>query len=213
MTKTELFHQLLKKGNVANKVLFRPILMQFAAEYIGSNYGSFASDFKVLVEANLRCLDDFDLDMLGLISDPYRETSAFGARIEYVPDGVPRCLDLVVNTLDDVIDLKNPDTKIPAFFLQPAIENVLRHGWREDGSPINISIDLFENEQGIQVTIIDDGRGIDPQRLKQLPIKNHALANILDRLKLMYKKDDLLSISSEPDKGTKVEIIIPKVRS
>jgi len=29
-----------------------PILMQFAAEYIGSNYGEFASDYHVLVRAN-----------------------------------------------------------------------------------------------------------------------------------------------------------------
>lgn len=29
-----------------------PILMQFAAEYVGSNYGEFASDFRVLVRAN-----------------------------------------------------------------------------------------------------------------------------------------------------------------
>jgi len=32
-----------------------PILMQYAAEYIGSNYGAFASDHKVLVESNRRC--------------------------------------------------------------------------------------------------------------------------------------------------------------
>jgi MtaA/CmuA family methyltransferase len=109
MTKTELFHQLQKNGKVTDKVLFRPILMQFAAEYIGSNYGLFASDYNVLVEANLRCLADFDLDMLGLISDPYRETSAFGAKIKYVNDGVPRCLDLIVNSIDDVKNLQIPD--------------------------------------------------------------------------------------------------------
>jgi len=108
MTKTEQFHQLQKEGKT-DKVLFRPILMQFAAEYIGSNYGKFASDYNVLVEANLQCLDEFGLDMLGLISDPYRETSAFGAKIQYVPNGVPRCLNLVVNSIDDVINLKNPD--------------------------------------------------------------------------------------------------------
>jgi MtaA/CmuA family methyltransferase len=83
--------------------------MQFAAEYIGSNYGQFASDFNVLVEANLRCMDDFGLDMLGLISDPYRETSAFGAGIQFIPTGVPRCLNLIVNSMDDIINLKNPD--------------------------------------------------------------------------------------------------------
>lgn len=109
MTKTEQFHQLIEKGKVNDKVLFRPILMQFAAEYIGSNYGQFASDYHVLVEANLRCMDDFGLDMLGLISDPYRETSAFGAEIQYVPNGVPRCINLIVNSMDDVINLKNPD--------------------------------------------------------------------------------------------------------
>ena len=109
MTKTNLFHQLQKEGKVNNKVLFRPILMQFAAEYIGKNYGQFASDYNVLVEANMKCLEDFDIDMLGLISDPYRETSAFGAKIEYVPNGVPRCLDFIVNSIDDVKNLKNPD--------------------------------------------------------------------------------------------------------
>jgi uroporphyrinogen decarboxylase len=109
MNKTQQFHQLIEKGKSTDKVLFRPILMQFAAEYMGSNYGKFASDYNVLVESNLRCLDDFDLDLLGLISDPYRETSAFGAKIQFIPNGVPRCLNLVVNSIDDVINLKNPD--------------------------------------------------------------------------------------------------------
>jgi MtaA/CmuA family methyltransferase len=109
MTKTEQFHHLLQKGSLPDKVLFRPILMYFAAHFIGKTYGEFASDYDVLVEANLRCMDEFDLDMLGLISDPYRETSAFGAKIKYVPDGVPRCLNYMVENIDDVIALKTPD--------------------------------------------------------------------------------------------------------
>jgi MtaA/CmuA family methyltransferase len=109
MTKTEQFHHLQNTGALTGKVLFRPILMQFAAEYIGKNYGQFASDYNVLVEANLRCLEDFDIDMLGLISDPYRETSAFGAKIKYVPDGVPRCLNYVVKSPEDIKNLKIPD--------------------------------------------------------------------------------------------------------
>jgi len=109
MTKTDQFHHLQEEGTHPGKVLFRPILMQFAAEYIGKNYGQFASDFRVLVEANLGCLDEFGLDMLGLISDPYRETSAFGAKIEFIPNGVPRCMNYVVQNSEDVIQLKNPD--------------------------------------------------------------------------------------------------------
>jgi MtaA/CmuA family methyltransferase len=68
-----------------------PILMQFAAEFIGSNYGAFASDHRVLVEANRRCAEHFGFDQVSAISDPYRETQGFGADIEFVRDGVPRC--------------------------------------------------------------------------------------------------------------------------
>jgi MtaA/CmuA family methyltransferase len=49
------------------------------------------------------------MDMVGLISDPYRETSAFGAKIEYVPEGVPRCLEPIIRTIDDVRALRRPD--------------------------------------------------------------------------------------------------------
>ncbi len=69
-----------------------PILMQFAAEHIGSNYGAFASDHRVLVEANLRCAADFGLDQLSTISDPYRETSGFGAEIRFHENSVPECV-------------------------------------------------------------------------------------------------------------------------
>ncbi len=109
MNKTEQFHHLQQKGALSDKVLFRPILMYFAANFIGKTYGEFASDYNVLVEANMRCMDEFGLDLLGLISDPYRETSAFGAKIKYIPDGVPRCLNYVVHNAEDVKNLKNPD--------------------------------------------------------------------------------------------------------
>jgi MtaA/CmuA family methyltransferase len=67
------------------------ILMQFAAEHIGSNYGAFASDHRVLTEANLVCARTFDFDQVSAISDPYRETQGFGAKIIYGRDMVPRC--------------------------------------------------------------------------------------------------------------------------
>ncbi len=68
-----------------------PILMQFAAEHIGSHYGEFASDYRVLVRANAECAREFGMDQVSAISDPYRETQGFGGTVEFVPDGVPRC--------------------------------------------------------------------------------------------------------------------------
>ena len=108
LTKKQQFDKLLK-GERTEKTLFRPILMHFAARYAGHTYGELASDYKVLVESNMKAMDDFDIDMAGLISDPYRETSAFGAPIEFIPEGVPKCLKNIVSTTEDVKNLKNPD--------------------------------------------------------------------------------------------------------
>lgn len=86
-----------------------PILMQFAAEYIGSNYGAFASDYRVMMEANLRCAEDFGFDQVSAISDPFRETQGFGAGIVYVTDGVPRCPHPPLEHSKDLFSLKRPD--------------------------------------------------------------------------------------------------------
>jgi MtaA/CmuA family methyltransferase len=79
-----------------------PILMQFAAEHIGSNYAAFASDWRVLVEANLRCREAFDFDQVSAISDPYREAQGFGAEVQYIEDHAP-CL--ARPPLSDIRDL------------------------------------------------------------------------------------------------------------
>jgi MtaA/CmuA family methyltransferase len=109
MNKTEHFRRLLAGNEQKERVFFRPILMHFAARLNNDTYGQFASDHRVLVESNIKAMEYFDTDMVSLISDPYRETSAFGARVEYVDEGVPRCLDLVVKTNDDVDMLPVPD--------------------------------------------------------------------------------------------------------
>jgi MtaA/CmuA family methyltransferase len=108
MNKKQQFDKLLSSEK-NQKVFFKPILMHFAARFNGTTYGKFASDYKVLVESNIKCLDYFDLDAVSLISDPYRETSAFGAKIEYIPEGVPRCLNKLVSNIDDAKNLRIPD--------------------------------------------------------------------------------------------------------
>lgn len=109
MNKQQLYKDLLSGKKEKDRVFFRPILMHFAARFNNTTYGKFASDYKVLVESNIRAMEYFDTDMVSLISDPYRETSAFGAPIEYIDEGVPRCLEKIVNTMDDVKNLPSPD--------------------------------------------------------------------------------------------------------
>lgn len=88
-----------------------PILMLFAAEHIGADYGSFAADHRVLVEANRRMAADFGLDQMNTMSDPYRETQGFGAQIVYVKDGVPRCPHPPLAERRDLAALGRPDPR------------------------------------------------------------------------------------------------------
>jgi len=87
-----------------------PILMRYAAEYIGSYYGAFASDFRVLVEANQRCAEDFGMDQVSVISDPFRETHGFGGEVVYPHDDVPRCVHPPLENSKDLVSLLKPDS-------------------------------------------------------------------------------------------------------
>ena len=113
MNRKEEFLKLVS-GQQPGRVLFYPILMHFAARFNGHTYGELASDYRVLVESNIKCLHHFDADMVSLISDPYRETAAFGAPVEYLAEGVPKCLKLLVNSPEDIVALNKPDVLLSA---------------------------------------------------------------------------------------------------
>ena len=43
------------------RTLFHPILMHFAARFSKKTYGEFASDYRVLVETNMKCHEYFSI--------------------------------------------------------------------------------------------------------------------------------------------------------
>lgn len=105
----DTFLETLKERSATGQPFFRPILMQFAAHHIGHTYRDFYLDHRVLVEANIACMETFGMDAVGLISDPMREAEAFGAGCEYPAEGVPHCPEPPVKTMADVEALVAPD--------------------------------------------------------------------------------------------------------
>lgn len=109
-----------------------PILMHFAARYAGASYADFAREWRVLVEANRRLVEDFGFDQLDSMCDPWRETVDFGGRIEYLDDAVPRCEPPLAKS-KDLAKLAKPDPyhsermRNAIFVLQGYKE----FGWRE----------------------------------------------------------------------------------
>ena len=97
------------EGRPVDHLARLPILMQFAAEHIGSNYGAFASDYRVLTESNIVCAREFGIDQMNTMSDPYRETQGYGAKIIYERDMVPYCERHPLEDDPDLALLTRPD--------------------------------------------------------------------------------------------------------
>jgi MtaA/CmuA family methyltransferase len=72
-----------------DRIPLMPITMMFAADLIGVNYGRYVSDFRVLVEAQLRTAERFDIDHVSCISDPAREAGDLGAAVRFFDDQPP----------------------------------------------------------------------------------------------------------------------------
>ena len=73
----------------ADSLPFMPITMMFAADFAGASYGNYVKDHRVLVQAQLRVAEAFDIDHVSCISDPAREAADCGASIEFFPDQPP----------------------------------------------------------------------------------------------------------------------------
>lgn len=97
------------RGEPVDKVPNLNIIMQFAARHINIPYGKYCTDYRYLVEGNIKCCRDFGIDMVSAISDPFRETSGLGGNVEILEDDVPRCTDYLVKGPGDLKKLKPAD--------------------------------------------------------------------------------------------------------
>lgn len=107
-------------------------------------------------------------------------------------------------------DIRDEDFDIPPFAIQTNVENAIKHGLRSQSITqglIRISTRLEKKEHIIEIE--DNGVGFDTAILDDVNFKNHVgIKNTDERLRLMCKGSML--VESEPGKGTKVTIIIPK---
>ncbi len=85
------------------------ILMTFAAHYIHQPLSRYYQDYKILAEANLAVQEAFDLDILQVISDPYREAADFGLEVEFPDDDLPIAREPLLADPKDLALLKSPE--------------------------------------------------------------------------------------------------------
>lgn len=70
-----------------------PITMMFAADIAGVHYKDYATNSRILADAQLRTAEIFGFDHVSAISDPAREAADLGAAIEWFEDQPPAIIE------------------------------------------------------------------------------------------------------------------------
>jgi MtaA/CmuA family methyltransferase len=77
------------EGRPVDSLPAMPITMMFAADQIGAKYFDYATDCRVLAEAQICVAERFDIDHVSVISDPGCEASALGATLKFFSNQPP----------------------------------------------------------------------------------------------------------------------------
>lgn len=106
--------------------------------------------------------------------------------------------------------------------LQPLIENAVYHGLKPKESKGRLVITGVETDAEIKFVIADDGVGMSREKCSMLnerladddalPEGHIGLYNINKRLKIIFGEEYGIKVDSEPGKGTKISVIIPKIQ-
>ncbi len=94
------------EGKEVDKIPNLNIIMAFAAKYIDVPYSKYVTDYRYLVEGNLKCCEEFDIDMVSAISDPCREGADLGAEINIPHDDVPSFKEPLIDDYNKLAELE-----------------------------------------------------------------------------------------------------------
>ncbi|HEY4305857.1 MAG TPA: histidine kinase, partial [Gemmatimonadaceae bacterium] len=113
-------------------------------------------------------------------------------------------------TIDYRVDDDAVDCLVPRFVLQPLVENAIRHGLsgRSAAGVIEIVASVVGDE--LIVRVVDNGVGLE--RAAASSGRGIGLANVRDRLLILYGDDDRLSLTANGSGGTVAELRIPARR-
>ena len=105
MTGKQRFYDYIGGKNVDRVPNFN-IAIHFAAKFAGIPFGHFCTDYRKLVDANLKTSEAFRFDVLNLMCDPYREVADFGGVFEYSDNCMPKYVLPFLKCREDINRLK-----------------------------------------------------------------------------------------------------------
>jgi len=103
------------------------------------------------------------------------------------------------------------DVVVPSMILQPLVENSIKHGLSRKVGAGTITIRSWRDHARLMIEIEDDGMGFLLERLEQPMASGIGLANVRERLRVIYGATYQLTLASEPGSGTRARIEVPEL--
>jgi signal transduction histidine kinase len=94
----------------------------------------------------------------------------------------------------------------PSFALQHLVENAIRHGIARHPDAGLLRVTAERIEDVLQITVVDDGPGIDPDAATP---PGHGIENTRERLRALYGDRASLEITRRPEGGTIATLRVP----
>jgi signal transduction histidine kinase len=94
----------------------------------------------------------------------------------------------------------------PSFALQHLVENAIRHGIARHPDAGLLLVTAERIGDVLQITVVDDGVGIDPQAS---PPVGHGIENTRERLRALYGANASLELARRPEGGTIATLRVP----
>jgi sensor histidine kinase YesM len=107
------------------------------------------------------------------------------------------------------VDAALESSLVPQLILQPLVENSLRHGLKDGGAGIDISIGARRENGSLILKVADTGAGLGTQGADAAMSRGVGLANIRGRLEQLYGADQEFAIANRPSGGAEVTLRVP----
>jgi two-component system LytT family sensor kinase len=107
------------------------------------------------------------------------------------------------------VDAELEDSLVPQLILQPLVENSLRHGLKDGGAGIDISIGARRENGSLILKVADTGVGLGVLGADAVMNRGVGLANIRGRLEQLYGDEQEFGIANRPTGGAEVTLKVP----
>jgi two-component system LytT family sensor kinase len=109
------------------------------------------------------------------------------------------------------IDERTLEAFVPSMLLQPIVENSLKHGLASKLEGGHIYLRTSSREGRLVIEVEDNGVGISEERMPQVYGDGIGISNVHERLRVLYRDDFRMDISSSEGKGTLIRIEVPEL--